>query len=181
VDSPWKSGALIVEEFGLGGQRRGGGFAACDANDAEDAQFGECGARDENSRDVAVKIGRSDLHAGVEQAEEIVGDDAFHGIAIVKFQEDPEAVELGAREEGFAHGLGIVGKFADEIDAADVGERERAMLAVGREQIERFRSAEIRRVQIALYGLAASEDYLSFLARSGRAGWGLAFHGVAAF
>ena len=76
------------------------------------------------------------MEAVVEEAEEVVGDDAFEGVAIDEAEADPEAVEFGAAEEGFALGFEIVGEFADEIDGADFGEGDFFVLAVGSEQVD---------------------------------------------
>ena len=76
------------------------------------------------------------MEAVVEEAEEVVGDDAFEGVAIDEAEADPEAVEFGAAEEGFAFGLEVVGKLSDEIDGADFGERDFFVLAVGSEQVD---------------------------------------------
>ncbi len=76
------------------------------------------------------------MEAVVEEAEEVVGDDAFEGVAVDEAEADPEAVELGAAEEGFALGFEVVGEFADEIDGADFGERDFFVFAVGGEQVD---------------------------------------------
>ena len=71
---------LIGEEAGLGWA--GGGFAAGDADDAEDGEFAEGGAGDEDAVGGGVEIGRSDLDAVVENGEQVVGNDAFEGFAV---------------------------------------------------------------------------------------------------
>ena len=76
------------------------------------------------------------MEAVVEEAEEVVGDHAFESVAVDEAEADPEAVELGAAEEGFALGLEVVGKLADEIDRADFGERDFFVFAVWGEQVD---------------------------------------------
>ena len=82
------------------------------------------------------------MEAVVEEAEEVVGDDSLEGVAVDEAEADPEAVELGAAEEGFALGFEVVGEFADEIDGADFGERDFFVLAVGSEQVDGVGLAE---------------------------------------
>jgi hypothetical protein len=135
----------VGEEAGLGGGG-GLGFAASDADDAEDGEFTEGGAGDEDAVGGGVQVGRGDVEAVVEEAEEVVGDHAFEGVAVDEAEADPEAVELGAAEEGFALGLEVVGKLADEIDRADFGERDLLVLAVGCEQVDGVGFAETGRV-----------------------------------
>lgn len=123
-----------------------GGLAAGYAYNAEDSEFGKGTAGYEDAVGCGVQVGRSDLDAVVEEREKVVGDDAFDGFAIGVAQADPEAVELGAAEEGFAHGLEVVGKIADEVDGADSGQGEFLVLAVGSEEIDWIGLAEARRV-----------------------------------
>ena len=127
---------LVGEEAGLGGGGHGG-FAAGDADDAEDGEFAEGGAGDEDAVGAGVEVGRGDVEAVVEEAEEVVGDDAFEGVAVDEAEADPETVEFRTAEEGFALGLEVIGKFADEIDRADLGERDFFVLAIGCEQVDR--------------------------------------------
>ena len=135
---------LLVEEGGLG-WRGGSGFAAGDADYAEDGDFAESGAGDEDAVGVGVEVGRSDLDAVVEEGEQVVGDDTFEGLAVEEAQANPEAVELGAAEKGFALGFEVVVEIADEIDGADLGERELFVFAVLGEQVEGIELAEARR------------------------------------
>jgi hypothetical protein len=71
------------------------------------------------------------VEAVVEEAEEVVGDDAFESVAVDEAEADPEAVEFGAAEEGFAFGLEVVGELTNEIDGANFGERDFFVLAIG--------------------------------------------------
>ena len=92
------------------------------------------------------------MEAVVEEAEEVVGDDAFEGVAVDEAEADPEAVEFGAAQEGFALGLVVVGELADEIDGADLGEWVGLMLAVGGEQVDGIGMAQMRRIEVAAQG-----------------------------
>ena len=118
------------------------GFAAGDADDAEDGEFTEGGAGDEDAVGGGVQVGRGDVEAVVEEAEEVVGDDSLEGVAVDEAEADPEAVELGAAEEGLALGLEVVGKLSDEIDGADFGERDFFVFAVGGEDVDGVGLAE---------------------------------------
>ena len=86
---------LLVEEAGLGGGS-GGGFAARDADDAEYGDFTQGGARDEDAVGIGVEVGRGDLEAVVEKPKQVVGDNAFKGVAVEKAQPEPKAIEFGA-------------------------------------------------------------------------------------
>ena len=59
------------------------------ADHAQDFQFDQGCARDENAQDVAVEVGRSEVQAFVEQIEQVVGDDPLHDILIAKAQAHP--------------------------------------------------------------------------------------------
>jgi hypothetical protein len=76
------------------------------------------------------------VEAVVEEPEEVVGDDAFEGVAVDEAEADPEAVELGAAQEGFALGFEVVGELTDKIDRTDFGERDLLVLSVGSEQVD---------------------------------------------
>jgi len=86
------------------------------------------------------------MEAIVEEAEQVVGYDAFEGVAVDEAEAHPEPVELGAAEEGFALGFEVVGEFSDEVDGADFGERDFCVFAVGREQVDGVGFAETGRV-----------------------------------
>src|SRR5438552_19072172 len=86
---------LFGEEFGLGGDCCRGRFSAGDADYAEDGEGRDGGARDEDAVGVGAKVRRSELDAVVEDAEKIVGDDAFEDFAVGVAEANPEAVELG--------------------------------------------------------------------------------------
>jgi len=156
--------ALFAEEFGLGwrcgGSRVSGSVArgaACDADDAENLHFRERGAGNEDFQAVAVKIGRGELDAGVEQIEKIVCDDPFQHVLVAEAQAHPKAVELRTAEKRFAVGLEVLRKFADEVDGFHFFHVDGAVLAVGSQQIDRLRAAEARAIQIAAHGTAVEQ------------------------
>ena len=153
---------------------RGGGFAAGDADYAEDRDFAESRARDEDAVGIGVEVGRSDLDAVVDEREQVVGDDAFEGFAVEEPETQPEAIEFRAAEESFAFGLKVVIEIADEIDGSNFGEGNFLMLAVLGEQIEGIKLAEARGVEIAAQGLTVVQrDDDLFVGR----GWGAKFQG----
>ncbi len=133
---------LLGKEFGLGGRGGCGGFAAGDTDDAEDGERRDGGAGNEDTVGVGGEVGRSELDTVVEEREQVVGDDAFEGFAVGVTETDPEAVELGTREEGFAFGLEVAVEFADEIERTDAVEGNLFVGAVRRKEIERIDLAE---------------------------------------
>jgi len=135
----------------------GGGFAAGNADYAEDRKGRNGGAGDEDAVRVGAKVGRCELDAVVEKAEKIVGDDAFEDFAVGVAEADPEAVELGAGEEGFALGLEVAVEFADEVKRADAFEGDLLVFAVGCEEIERVDLAQAGWVEISPQGLTVHE------------------------
>ena len=54
---------------------------------------------------IAVQVGRRDLHAGIEQVEQVVRDNAFHHVLIAKPQSNPKAIELRPAEEDLSLGF----------------------------------------------------------------------------
>lgn len=153
----------------MGDGRGGGGFAAGDADYAEDGEGRDGGAGDEDAIGVGGEVGRSELYAVVEEPEKVVGDDTFEGFAVGVTEADPEAVELGTGEEGFAAGFEAAIEFADEIEGTDAFERDLLVFAVGSEKVERVDLAETGRVEVSLHGLAIHErDNDLFMGR----GWG---------
>ena len=149
-----------------------GGFAAGDTNDAEDGDFAKGGARNEDAVGIGVEIGRGDLDAVVEKREKVIGDYAFERVAIQEAQAEPEAVELGTAEEGFALRFVIAFEVADEVDGPDFGEGQLLMFAIGSEQVERVELAEAAGVEVAAQGLAVKKSDDDLLV--GR-GWGAEF------
>jgi len=87
---------LFREEFGLRGGCGCGGFAAGDADDAENGERRDGGAGNEDTVGVGAKVGRSELHTVVEEPEEVVGHNAFEDFAVSVAESNPKSVELGA-------------------------------------------------------------------------------------
>jgi hypothetical protein len=112
-----------------------GGLAARDADDAEDGEFGKSAARNEDAVGTRVEIGRSQLQAVVVNGEEVVRNNAFEAVAITEAQADPQAVEFGTTEKGFAFEGDVVVQIADEIDGADLHEGDFFMSAFGSEEV----------------------------------------------
>ena len=110
-----------------------------------------------------MKLERTRLDAVVEEAEKIVGDDAFEDFAVGVPEADPEAVELGPGEEGFALRLEVAIEFADEVERADAVEGDLLVLAVGREEIERVDLTKAGRVEVSPQGLAVHQRYNDLL------------------
>ena len=133
VRKPTSSGQLFGEEAGLGGGSCRGGFAAGDANDAENGEFGKGGARNEDTVGIGAEIGWSDLDAVVEEVQKVIRNDAFEGFAVRVAKADPKTVQFGAAEENFALGLVVAFELADEVDGANPRERDFFVLAVGSE------------------------------------------------
>jgi hypothetical protein len=159
---------LLGEEFGLGGDC-GRGFAAGYAYYAEDGELGDGGAGDEDAVCVGREVGRSELDAVVEEREKVVRDDAFEGFTVGIAEADPEPVEFGTAEEGFALGFEVTIEFADEIEGANAFEGNLLMSAVGSEEIERVDLAETGRIEVALQGFAVHQGDDNFLMSRG---WG---------
>jgi hypothetical protein len=172
----WAVLPLLGKQFGLAGGGCDGGFAAGDADDAEDVEGREGGAGNEDAVGIGVEVGRSELDAVVEEREQVVGDDAFEGFAVGVTEADPKAIELRAGEEGFAFGLEVAIEFADEVERADVVERDLLVRTVGREEVERVDLAEAGRVEVALQDLAVHERDNDLLVRRG---WGSELQTVA--
>lgn len=93
------------------------------------------------------------MKAVVEQGEKVVRDYAFQGFVVGVAEADPQAVQFGTAEESLAFGLEVVVEVADEIDGADLGQRELFVLAVGGEEVDGVRLAQAAGVEIAAQGL----------------------------
>ena len=154
---------LFREEFGLRRDCCHGGFAAGDADYAEDGEGRDGGAGHEDAVGVGAKVRRSELDAVVEEAEQVVGDDAFEDFAVGVAEADPETVEFGSGEEGFAFRLEVAIEFADEVERADAVEGNLFVLAVGSEEIERVDLAKAGRVEVSPQGLAVHQRYNDLL------------------
>jgi hypothetical protein len=143
------------------------GFAAGDADDAEDGELRDGGAGNEDAIGVGVEVGWSELDTVVEERKQVVGDDAFQGFTIGVTEANPEAIEFWAAQEGFALGLEVTIEFADEIERADAVEGNLLVLAVGGEEIEWIDLAEAGRIEVASQGFAVHERDDDFLMRRG--------------
>jgi len=82
------------------------------------------------------------LETVVEHGEQVIGNDALEGVAVEEAQAEPEAIEFGATQESLALGSEVGFKIADEINGADLSERQFLVLAVGSEQVHRVNLAE---------------------------------------
>jgi hypothetical protein len=170
ADSGRSRAGLFVEEFGLvGGGASAGRLAAGDSDDAENLDFGEGGAGNENPEIIAIEIGRSEPDAVVEEIEEVARDDAFEFILIAEAKANPEPVELGTAEEGFALGLERFGQILDEIDALDFGQRQGLEFAVLGEELGSLAVAEGTGIEIARDARAVGEEHDGLLVRGS---WG---------
>lgn len=165
---------LFVEQGGL---RDGwdGGFAAGYAYYAEDGDFGEGRAGDEDAIGVGIQVGRSDLNTVVEEREEIVGDHTFEGLPVQESQPEPQAVQFRTAEESAALRFEIVIEVADEIDGANAREWNLLALALLSEEVERIEFAEARGIKVAAKRLAVVELNNHLFVG---AGWGAKFQGT---
>jgi len=109
------------------------------------------------------------LDAVIEKREEVVGDDAFEGLAVCEAQFHPESVEFGPAEKSLALGLELVRKLAYEKYRADFGQRNDNVLAIGRKKIDWVGLSQARGVEIAAHGLLVGKDKNDLLVRRG---WG---------
>src|SRR5579864_961810 len=121
-----------------------------------------------------MQIGRSNLHAAIQQGEQVIGDDALNGVFVPELQADPQSIQLGPGEESLALGLEIVGEFAHEIYTPNILHRKTPLLPIGREQLECLRIAELAGVQVTAQVGAIEESHDDFLVRRG---WSSYFHG----
>src|ERR1700740_1553094 len=151
------------------GSSGSGGLAAGDTHHAQYCDFGQGAAGNEDAVGGGVQVGRSDLQAIVDQREQVIGDDALERFIVRKAQTYPKPVKFGAAQKSFAFRLEVVGELADEIDGTDFSEGNLLVLAVGREDIDRFRLAGARRTEIAAQGFLVHKHYDDFLVRRG---WG---------
>jgi hypothetical protein len=151
-----------------GGHCRGDrGLAAGDADYAENGQLGEGGARNEDAVGGGVEIGRCDLHTVVEQRKQVVGDDAFEDVVIEEAESNPEAIEFGPAQKGFALRLKVIGELANEINGAHLGEGNLFVFSIGSKEINGIGMAEARRIHVAMDGFPVGKNDDYFLVRRG--------------
>ena len=160
---------LLLEELGLGGGGSASGLTPGDADDAEDLDLGESGARDEDPERVAIEIGRRETDAVVEKVDQVVGDNAFENVAVAEIEADPQAIEFGAAEEGFALGLKGFGEFLHEIDGLDLVEGHGLEFAFAGEQLGALGAAQASGIHIARNSAAIGEEDDGLLVSRG---WG---------
>lgn len=115
------------------------------------------------------------MYAIVEKPEKVIGNDAFENFAVGVTKANPEAVEFGTGEEGFALGLEVAVEFADEIERADAIEGDLLVFAFLREEVKRIDLTKAGRIQVSLHGFAVHERDNNLLV--GR-GWGTEFQGL---
>src|SRR5208283_2079883 len=166
---------LFVEEAGLRGGYGCcgcGGFAAGDADNAEDGQSREGGARDVDAVGVGIEIGRGEVQAVIEEGEQVVGNHALEDLAVLEAQLHPQAVEFRAAQEGLAFRLEVFLQIADKINRAHLGECDLLALAVRGEKFQHFGMGQARGVQEAANSLAVEKfDHHFFVG----GGWGTRF------
>ena len=107
------------------------------------------------------------MHAVVEEGKQVVGNYAFDCGVVCEAQADPQAVELGATEKGFALGLKVVVELSDEINGADSGEGDLFVLAFGSEDVNGVGVTEPSGTKIAAEDCLVQEDHNDFLVRGG--------------
>src|SRR5208283_3280874 len=145
---------------------------AGDADNAEDSQSREGGARDVDAIGIGIEIGRGEVQAVIEEGEQVVGDYALEDLVVLEAQLDPQAIEFGAAEEGLAFGLEVLLKIADKVNGADLGECDLLAFALRGEQLQQLGAGQARRIQITAKGLAVEEFNHHFFVGGG---WGTRF------
>jgi len=157
--------AGLRQLFGLGGEEvalGGGGSgsaAASGAYHAEDSEFGEGGSRNEEAKGVAGAVGRCDLDASIEEAEEIIRDQAFELVGVDEAEADPEAFLARTAEERFAGRLDGLIEFADEMDALDLDQGDGLALTVEGKEVGGVGLAQLGGINVASLGFAVEIDY----------------------
>src|SRR5882762_5988653 len=168
--------SCVALKFGLGGVRSlvekarlngRGRLSPCDANDAENRHLRERGAWNKNPQRCPMKVRRRNLDATVKQRKQIVGDNAFDAVIVAKFQTYPETLQLWPRQKRFALGFKIIGEFTHEINAAHILARNRAMLALGSEQVDCFGLTQSSRIQVPAQYAAVEQQYDDLLVCGG--------------
>jgi hypothetical protein len=112
------------------------------------------------------------LDAVIEEGEEVVGNDAFEGFAVKVAETEPETIEFGAAEKGFAFRLEVVGEVADKVDGANGCQGKFLMFAVGGEEVEGINLSEARGIQVAANGFFIGQNDNDLFVRGG---WGAIF------
>ena len=120
-----------------------------------------------------MQIGRSDLHAAIQQGEQIVGDHTLNRVFVAKLESNPQSIQLWPGQKRLALGLEIIGKFAHKINAADILHLKAPLLPFGRQQLKCLGSTEFAGVQVPAQDVAIEESHDDFLVRGG---WCSCFH-----
>lgn len=87
-----------------------------DADNPEDLHLFECRARNEHAQTIAVQVRWRQLHACIEQVEQVVCNDPLHHIGVSKFQPHPQTIQFGSTEKRLTLRLKGLEKLADKID-----------------------------------------------------------------
>lgn len=114
------------------------------------------------------------MDAVVEQREQVVWDHAFDSFSVAIAQTNPEPVQFGAAQEGFALWFKVIREFPDKINRANPYERNLLMLAIRSQKVDGIGLPETSGVQIAAKGLLVGEDNDDLLVSGG---WGAVFQG----
>lgn len=88
-----------------------------------------------------MKIGRRELHASIEEIEQIIGDEAFHGVAIAVPQSHPQAVQFRSTEKSLAFRLERIVELAHEVNGLQIRKWYGAVFSVQGEQVNYFGAA----------------------------------------
>jgi hypothetical protein len=117
-----------------------------------------------------------DLHAVIEQRQQVVGDDAFQRFAIVIAQPHPQSIELRPAEKRLAFRFELIRELADKKNRSHFAQRNLHVLAIGSQQVDGIVLPQADRIQIAAHGLFVGEHNDDFLVRGG---WGSIFQNLA--
>src|SRR4029077_2275017 len=98
----------------------------------------ESGARDKQAQAISVEIGGRQLHASVEQIEQVVRDDTLHHVIIAESQPHPEAVQFRPAEKHLPLRREWLQEFPDEVNGLHVGQRRGLMLALWGQKVDRL-------------------------------------------
>src|SRR6266852_4385867 len=117
-----------------------------------------------------------DLHPVIEQGEQIVGDDAFQGFAVIVAKTYPQAVELGPAKKRLPLRLEIVGEFAHKENRADFSKRHFKVLTIRGQEVDGIALAQAHGIQIAAKRFLVSKHNDDLLVRGG---WGAILQNLA--
>ena len=106
------------------------GFAARDAYHSQYGHLGEGAAGNKHSLRIALKAGRRDLDATIEQRQQVVRHHALEHVVIAELQPDPQSIQLRPAQKRFSLRLMAIAELAHEIDAAHILKAYFAVLAL---------------------------------------------------